>query len=142
VRALLDVNMLLALFDAQHIHHARAFGWWSDNRQRGWASCPLTQNGFVRVISGPRYRHPRSIADALAMLHGQVEQPGHEFWSDDLSIVERMFDRRYLLGPKQITDAYLFALAIKNGGRLATLDQGVPLRVLRGAETKHLVVIN
>lgn len=141
MRALLDVNMLLALFDVQHIHHPRAFAWWTRNRNTGWASCPLTQNGFVRVISGRGYKRPARMVDALAMLRGQIDQSGHEFWPDELSITDlQTFDHRYLLGPKQITDAYLLALAVKNGGRLVTLDEGVPLRAVRGAQEKHLVI--
>jgi uncharacterized protein len=142
VRALFDVNMLLALFDPEHIHHAHAFAWWTENRESGWASCPLTQNGFVRVISGPGYARPRSITDALAVLRGQIAQPGHVFWPDTISIADpQVFDHGRLLGTKQITDAYLLALAVKNGGRLATMDQGVPLRAVRGAEPRHLAVM-
>lgn len=140
MRGLLDVNMLLALFDAQHIHHPRAFDWWTRNRDHGWASCPLTQNGFVRVISSRGYRQPVSLADALAMLRGQIDQPDHEFWSDEVSIADpQTFDHDYLLGPKQITDAYLLALAVKHGGRLVTLDESVSLRAVRGAQGQHLV---
>jgi uncharacterized protein len=141
MRALFDVNMLLALFDAEHLHHARAFAWWTANRESGWASCPLTQNGFLRVISGPGYTRPRSLADALALLRGQIAEPGHEFWRDELSIADvSIFDHGRLLGPNQITDVYLLALAVKNGGRFATLDRGVPVRAVHGAEARHLAV--
>lgn len=142
MRALFDVNMLLALFDAEHLHHARAFAWWTANRKNGWASCPLTQNGFVRVISGPRYKRPRSLADAMALLCGQITEPGHEFWPDDVSIADPItFEHDRLLGPNQITDVYLLALAVKNGGRFATLDRSVPIRAVHGAEARHLALI-
>jgi toxin-antitoxin system PIN domain toxin len=142
VRALFDVNMLVALSDPEHVHHGRAFAWWSEHREEGWASCPLTQNGFVRVISAPGYARPRSFADAMAQLGGQVALPSHVFWPDDVSLVDpAVFDHSRLLGPSQITDVYLLALAVKNGGRLATLDHGIALRAVRGAEPKHLVVI-
>jgi len=142
VRALFDVNLLLALFDSAHIHHALAFAWWTGHRQSGWASCPLTQNGFVRVISGPTYARPRSVADALAVLRGQIAQPGHVFWPDDSSIANtQVFDHGRLLGTKQITDAYLLALAVKNDGCLATFDQAIPLGAVRGAEARHVAVI-
>ena len=142
MRALFDVNMLLALFDAGHIHHDRAFAWWSENRDEGWASCPLTQNGFIRVISGPGYLRPRSLAEAMALMRGQIAQPGHAFWPADISIADpQTVDHGRLLGPNQITDVYLLALAVKNGGRLATLDRGVPLRAVQGAEPRHLAVI-
>jgi toxin-antitoxin system PIN domain toxin len=142
VRALFDVNLLLALFDSGHLHHDRALGWWTDNRANGWASCPLTQNGFVRVISGPRYPRPLSLADAMALLRGQMAQPGHVFWPDDVSLADpQTFAHGRLLGPNQITDVYLLALAVKNEGRLVTLDRGVPARAVHRAEARHLVVI-
>ena len=142
MRALLDVNVLLALFDPEHLHHARALAWWSASRAEGWASCPLTQNGFVRVISGPRYIRPRSIADAMALLRAQMAQPGHIFWLDDVSIADaQRFDHGRLLGPKQITDVYLLALAVKNDGRLVTFDQSIPVRAVHRAEPRHLAVI-
>jgi toxin-antitoxin system PIN domain toxin len=142
VRALFDVNMLLALSDPEHIHHARAFAWWNDHQDEGWASCPLTQNGFVRVISGSGYPRPRSFADAMAQLRAQVALTTHAFWPDDVSLTDRaVFDHGRLLGPKQVTDAYLLALAVKNGGGLVTLDRRVPLRAVRGAEARHLLVI-
>jgi toxin-antitoxin system PIN domain toxin len=142
MRALFDVNMLLALFDAEHLHHTRAFAWWTANRESGWASCPLTQNGFLRVISGSGYTRPRGLADAMALLRGQIAQPGHEFWRDEVSIADpNIFDHSRILGPNQITDAYLLALAVKNGGRFATLDRGVPVRAVNGAEARHLAVI-
>ena len=142
MRALFDVNMLLALSDPEHLHHAPAFAWWTKNRKDGWASCPLTQNGFVRVISGARYPRPRRFADAVAQLRGQLALPSHAFWQDDVSLADPdVFDHSRLLGPNQITDAYLLALAVKNGGRLVTFDRSVPLRAVRGAEPRHLVVI-
>jgi toxin-antitoxin system PIN domain toxin len=142
VRALLDVNMLVGLSDAEHIHHDKALTWWNDNQGEGWATCPLTQNGFVRVISGSRYRHPQKLADALAQLRGLLALPGHAFWLDDISLADlAVFDHRHILGSNQITDVYLLALAVKNGGRLVTLDQGVSLRAVRGAEERHLLVV-
>ena len=142
MRALFDVNMLVALSDPEHIHHSRAFEWWSDHQDEGWASCPLTQNGFVRVISGSSYGRARSFADAMAQLGGQVALPSHAFWPDDVSLADAaVFDHRRLLGPNQITDVYLLALAVKNGGRLVTLDQGITLRAVHRAEPRHLVML-
>lgn len=142
MHALFDVNMLLALFDAEHIHHRQAFAWWIENREWGWASCPITQNGFVRVISGPGYTRPRQFADAMALLRAQTAQPSHLFWPDDVSIGDpRTFDYSRLLGPRQITDAYLLALAVKNSGRLVTFDRSVPVRAVHAAEERHLVVL-
>jgi len=142
MRSLFDVNTLIALFDPEHLHHRLALAWWSQNRESGWASCALTENGFVRVISSPGYPRPRSLADALQVLSAQVAQPGHVFWHDNISITDPdVFDRNRILGPKQITDAFLLALAARNGGRLVTFDRGVPLAAVRGAEQRHLVVV-
>jgi len=142
VRALLDVNTLLSLFDVAHIHHARARGWWALHKSAGWASCPLTQNGFVRIISKPGYAQPIALQTAFAALRGQLAQPDHEFWPDGISIADAtIFDHGHILGPNQATDVYLLGLAVKNGGRLVTFDRGLPLKAVRGAEAKHLVVI-
>ena len=99
MRALLDVNVLLALFDVHHLRHHRALAWWTDNRQSGWASCPLTQNGFVRVISGARYPRRLNFVDALALLQAQIAVPDHVFWPDDISLTDpKCFDHSRLLG--------------------------------------------
>ncbi len=142
MRALLDVNVLLALMDRAHIHHNSALAWWRNERDKGWASCPLTQNGFVRIACQGRYPERPTAAQAMEQLRLQLAEPGHEFWPDDISIVEAaLFDRTHILGPKQISDVYLLALAVKNGGRLVTFDRGIPLRAVRGAEPRHLAMI-
>jgi toxin-antitoxin system PIN domain toxin len=138
----LDVNALLALFDVGHIHHARARSWWATHQAEGWASCALTQNGFARIISTPGYERPIPLQTALSGLAVQLAQSDHEFWPDDFSITdERGFDHSRILGPGQITDVYLLALAIRHGGRLVTFDRGLPLKAVRGAEALHLVVL-
>jgi predicted nucleic acid-binding protein len=100
VRALFDVNMLLALFDPGHIHHGAAQGWRLARRREGWATCPLTQNGFTRIISKPGYQRPIALGTAMALLAAQTARPGHELWLDDVSITDdQIFDRNYILGP-------------------------------------------
>ena len=142
MRALFDVNMLLALFDRQHLFHDRAIGWWSEHRDDGWASSPITQNGFVRVIAGPTYEHPLALPEAVDVLHRQMAMPGHTFWPDDVSIADpAVFDHSRILGPRQLTDVYLLALAVRNGGRLVTLDRGIPIAAVRHAERRHLVAL-
>jgi uncharacterized protein len=142
VRALLDVNALLALFDVGHVHHGRARSWWAVHRSEGWASCALTQNGFARTVSAPGYERPIPLQTALRGLAAQVAQSDHEFWPDDISIVdEKLFDRRRILGPKQITDIYLLALAVRHGGRLVTFDRGISIAAVHGAEPENLVVL-
>jgi predicted nucleic acid-binding protein len=102
----------------------------------------LTENGFVRVISQPNYPNPISATFALDLLAQQISGTDHAFWPDDISILgTERFDRAKFLGPKQLTDVYLLALAITNGGRLVTLDDGILLGPVRGADPRHLVVI-
>ena len=140
MRALLDVNVLIALFDTEHVHHGDAFAWWTKNRNDGWASCPLTQNGFVRIISGSRYPQPLAIAEAVAVVRAQMALPGHAFWPDDVSLADpKRFDHGRLLGPGQITDAYLLALAVQNNGRLVTFDRTISIAAVRGAGPRHVV---
>ena len=142
MRALFDVNMLLALFDVDHVHHGSAIAWWTDKQGHGWASCPLTQNGFVRVISQSSYPRPVSVAEAAAALRAQTEVSSHEFWPDDISIADPdIFDHGRILGTNQLTDIYLLALAVKNNGRLATFDRTIPLAAVRGAGPRHLAVL-
>jgi len=142
MRALFDVSMLLAVFHKDHMFHVSARTWWAANAHDGWATCPLTQNGFVRITSQPNYLQKRSTIEALEVLRLGVSQPDHEFWPDDISITDTsLFDPAYILGPNQITDVYLLGLAIKNGGRLVTFDRGLPLKAVRGAEARHLVML-
>lgn len=142
MRALLDVNVLLALFDPAHVFNATARDWWAANQAHGWASCPLTQNGFVRVSTQRGYARPLPVSIALAVLAAQMARSDHAFWPDAISITDEVaLDRSRILGPRQITDVYLLALAVKNGGRLVTFDRGVPLRAVHGAEARHLVAI-
>lgn len=138
-RALLDINVLLALFDRDHIDHDRASEWLDSNVGTGWASCPITENGFVRIISQPRYPSPISPSEAIDLLARATSTEHHEFWPCDVSVLdEAAVDRSLLHGPRQVTDAYLLALAVAHGGRFVTFDQSVPLTPVRGAGKRHL----
>jgi toxin-antitoxin system PIN domain toxin len=142
MRALLDVNVLIALFDLAHVHHARARSWWTTHRSLGWASCPITQNGLVRIISKPGYARPVPVQTAIAALATQIAQSDHRLWPDDISILDsKVFDRSHILGPAQITDAYLLALAVKHEGRLVTFDGRISRNAVRRAEARHLVAL-
>jgi uncharacterized protein len=134
--------MLLALFDDNHVYHRLAENWWDEHRTDGWASCPTTQNGFLRVISKPIYKHPIKLADALLLLRSQIELSDHELWPESLSLLDAsVFNHGYILGPNQITDAYLLALAVENNGQLVTFDRGIPLNAVHRAEQRHIVVL-
>ena len=142
MRALLDVNFLIALFDRGHTHYQRSHSWFGNNKGNGWASCPITQNGVVRILSQSTYARPVSLADATTALRLQISRSDHELWPDDLSIIDAsIFDDGRILRPNQITDVYLLALAVKHGGRFVTFDRGIPLTAVRGAEPRHLAVV-
>jgi len=143
VRALFDVNVLLALVQPDHLFHERAHAWWdAANQKVGWASCPLTQNGFIRVASQASRERQLPIARAVETLAEYTATTDHEFWADDISLLDAtLFDRNRVLGPKQLTDIYLLALAASNGGRLVTFDRSIPLVAVRGAEAQHLTVL-
>ena len=142
MRSLLDVNVLIALLDSDHLHHARAMVWLKENIAAGWASCPLTQNGCIRIMSQPAYPNalpPAAVAERLAE---STETPHHAFWPDSVSLLDaQRIAWRQVTGSRQVTDVYLLALAVKNGGKLVTLDRAVPLKTVPAALTKHLVVI-
>lgn len=134
--------MLIALLQPDHAHHAIAHDWWSMNRKAGWASCPLTQNGFIRIISQPKYPRPVPVARALDLLAEEIQGSDHNFWADDLSLLDtERFVRDRILGPKQLTDVYLLALAVKNGGRFVTFDRAIPAEAVRDSAKQHIVVI-
>ena len=142
MRALLDVNVLVALLDRQHVAHGRAHAWLAQNLATGWASCPLTENGCLRVLTNPRYPAPVFAADVLAKLATAKTAGHHEFWADDLTITDvQVFDRAKWRGHQQVTDAYLLALAVKHGGCLVTFDTGIALDIVRGALPQYLHVL-
>lgn len=123
------MNVLVALAWPQHVHHESAHRWFAsrERTRRGWATCPVTQTGFVRVSSNPRVvSEARSPLEAIELLKRIVAVAGHEFWSDDISIAASAhIARRKLMGHRQVTDAHLLALAIARRGVLATFDAGV-----------------
>ena len=140
--ALLDVNVLVALFDPMHAHHEAAHEWFAENRGRGWATCPLTENGLVRILSNPRYPgRMTTIGDAVERLGSFRESGHHTFWPDSASLCDKTFRPAHVQGYRQLTDVYLLALAVKNDGRLATFDRGIPLPSVSGAEARHLASI-
>lgn len=140
MRALFDVNALLAMVDTAHVHHERVRSWLHGHHASGWATCAITQNGFARIMSQPRY--PNSVPPHLAldMLAEATRGKQHQFWPCAVSVSDPAVIRRSMvLGPKQITDLYLLALAVANGGRFATLDGSVSRNAVLGANEDHLV---
>jgi toxin-antitoxin system PIN domain toxin len=142
VRALFDVNVLIALLQPHHIHFERAHAWWEVNRPQGWASCPLTQNGFVRIVTQTPSLKRLTVSEAIDRLQELTSTTDHEFWPDDVTLLDAgRFERARILGPKQLTDIYLLGLAVNHGGRLATFDRAIPSAAVHGAPPQHLAVI-
>ena len=141
--ALLDVNILVALFDPDHVHHDLAHDWFADHRRNGWATCPITETGFIRVISNPNYQpvpmRPAAVANQLRKFCASGH---HHFWPDSVSLRD---DTLFSLGPvgghRQLTDVYLLGLARKMGGTLATFDRTIPLTVVKGAKRDTLTLV-
>lgn len=129
---LLDVNALLALHDPVHVHHRAARAWFAEEGQQAWATCPITENGFVRIASHPSYPNPMGgVQGAILRVLRFREVTGHQFWTDDVTICD-VLEPNALITQAHVTDVYLLALAIKNGGKLATFDGRMPVRAVRG----------
>ncbi len=142
MRSLLDVNVVIALLDADHSLHASATRWFADNAKEGWSSCPITQNGCVRVMSHPSYPNPLPVGAIVERLAQATAHALHEFWPDDVSFLDsQLLDPARVHGPRQVTDLYLLALAVAHRGRLVTFDQSIPLAAAPGAQKRHLLVI-
>ena len=142
MRALFDVNVLIALFDPAHVHHAAAHQWLEANRESGWATSPLTQNGCVRILSQPKYPHAITVSDAISRLRRATEHENHQFWPDGLSILDSdRFDCSGILSSRRLTDIYLLGLAVQNGGRLVTFDRAISRSTVVGADAGRLVVL-
>lgn len=142
MRALLDVNVLIAVHDREHIHHERAAEWLEANIEQGWASCPLTQNGCLRVMSQPGYSNPLPLAVLSGMLQRSTGTTFHQLWSDDISILDaKRFNHSNIHSPKQLTDLYLLGLVVKHQARLVSFDQRIPLSAVVGAKPTHLLLL-
>jgi uncharacterized protein len=143
VLALLDVNVLIALFDPAHVHHEAAHAWFGHNRGGGWATCALTENAFVRILSNPAYPGRRTtVDDAAIRLRGFCSAQAHVFWADSISVRDRgRFHWNRVQGHRQLTDVYLLALSVSNQGRLATFDSTIPLKAVEGAVLHNLELL-
>jgi len=143
MRALLDVNVLIALLDGAHVMHDTALNWLKDEIGNGWASCPIAENGVIRVMSQPAYPNTQPAAQVALRLAEACAAEDHRFWSHDFSLLaEDLVDWSRLLGHRQVTDAYLLATAVRHGGRFVTFDQRVEVSLVRGASDEHLAGIS
>ena len=139
--ALLDVNVLVALLDPAHVFHDVAHDWFGA-REDSWATCPITENGTIRVISNPRYPNTTGTASAAAeLMAGLRELPGHVFWADSVSLLDpAVCNVDSLVTSAQVTDAYLLALAVANSGRLATFDKRMVTSGIPGGDRAVLTL--
>lgn len=139
---LLDVNVLIALIDPTHVGHDAAHNWFRGTGAASWATCPLTENGVIRVVGHPKYPNSAGSPAAVAPLVTRLRAlPGHVFWKDDLSLMESDLVNVYqITTPGQVTDSYLLALAVANNGQLATLDRRLSTTaVRRGKAALHVI---
>jgi toxin-antitoxin system PIN domain toxin len=139
---LLDVNVLIALIDPSHIQHNAAHAWFTAQGRHAWATCPLTENGVLRIVGHPRYPNsPGSPAAIMPIMMGLCALPGHVFWPDDISLMDpAKFDAGRLLSSGQLTDSYLLALAHAHQGRLATFDRRLVTDAVHGgSQALHLI---
>lgn len=142
MKALLDINFLIALFDAAHVHHTEAQAWLIRHRKLGWATCPLTQNGCIRIFSQPAYPASLPIPEITRRLRQATTAADHEFWEDSVSLTDpQRFDLTRVPHPRLLTDVYLLGLAVAHKTRLITFDRGIPLTAVVGATSKNLLTL-
>ena len=139
--ALLDVNVLVALFDPDHVHHEASHEWFAAHRTEGWATCPLTENGLVRILSNAAYS---GVHETTVAIRGRLSafcgSGDHTFWPDAASIRDPRFQLERV-SFSQMTDVYLLGLAVERRGRLATFDRRIPLGSVTDAEGDSLALI-
>lgn len=139
--SLLDVNALISLLDANHVYHAAITGWMGQNDGH-WATCPITQNGYLRIVTQASYPNAINMKQAIRTLSRAVSDADHEFLSDDISLLNpQLVAHQHIQGPKQLTDIYLLSLSVSRGARLVTFDDGVPSAAVPQATNASVHVI-
>lgn len=139
---LLDVNVLIALIDPAHVSHDAAHVWFAAQQEQGWATCPITENGVIRIVGDRRYPNsPGSPATVADMMRSMRLLSGYQFWQDRISLVDAgLVASSHILIPGQVTDTYLLALAKSYDGKLATFDRRLStLAVPEGRKTLHII---
>lgn len=141
--ALLDVNVLIALLDPRHQFCDPSRAWLKENRRHGWATCPIVENGCLRIMSRPGYPFPGLTAARVAeLLRELLTMEGHRFWPDSATILDSQHISLAEVASTHLTDLYLLNLAISNRGRLATFDRSIPWRAVAGAAPEDVVVLS
>jgi hypothetical protein len=137
-----DVNVLVALAWPNHVHHEAARNWFDANHRDGWATCPLTESGFVRVSANRRVMPIATTPQrAIELLRRMTGLDGHTFWTDETSIARsRWIAAQKLVGHGQVTDAHLLAVTLGHGGRLVTFDRAIS-EILPAAASKDVLLV-
>lgn len=140
--SLLDVNVLIALIDPAHVGHDAAHRWFDAEGKAAWATCPLTENGVIRIVSHPKYPNTPGSTVTVAAIVKQIRAlPGHVFWPDDISLVDAgHVDPGQVLTSVQVTDTYLLALAVAHDGNLATFDRRLSVKAVKGGKAALHVI--
>ena len=141
--ALLDVNVLVALFDTLHINHEDAHDWFASHGRRRWATCAITINGCIRILSNADYPSltatPLQVVQRLRVL---CERPNHEFWTENVSPLDQgRFHWENIRGHRQLTDVYLLSLAVARDAQLVTFDRSIPWQAVAGAKASDLRIL-
>ena len=136
MKYLLDANVLIALVDPAHVQHDSAHDWFAKSGRKSWATCPLTENGLLRIMGHARYPNsPGTPAAVAGILAGLRALPGHVFWPDDISLMDsKRVNTARLLNSAQVTDSYLLALAHAHDGKLATFDRKLLVAAVQGGD--------
>jgi uncharacterized protein len=140
--ALLDVNVLVAIFDPDHVHHEASHRWFAANRASGWATCPLTENGVIRILANAAYSEAHETAASIGDRLGEFcSVDDHFFWPDSTSLCDAQRFNLARVSHRQITDIYLLGLAVENSGKFATFDRRIPMHAVIRANRESLEVI-
>jgi toxin-antitoxin system PIN domain toxin len=145
MRALLDVNVWISLIDPAHPHHRLAQDWFGAYN-KGFASCPIIQNGVLRIMASPSYDSGDDGQYSYPMLFDlfktSISKVNHSFWPDSISLLSAShFNHDMIMSDKQLTDIYLLGLAVAHGGCLVTFDRHIALSHVVGASKEHLIVL-
>lgn len=139
---LLDVNVLIALIDPAHVGHEAAHHWFDSQGKAAWATCPMTENGVIRIVGNPKYPNTPGSTAIVAEIVTQLRAlSGHVFWPDDISLVDAdRVNANEVLTSAQVTDTYLLALAVAHDGKLATFDRRLSVKAVKGGKAAlHLL---
>ena len=141
MKSLLDVNCLIALFDEPHASHLIVKNWFLNAEGNGWLTCPITENGCIRILSAQVYARPKPAISVIHALRKAFKNPTHHFVADDFSLTDSGWLEPSLLTSSQVTDIYLLKLAMKNNARLVTLDRRIKHSAVEGATLDHLLIL-